>query len=395
MGALQGKTILLISPQGWGRMFISKHHYAIELARQGNLVYFLNPPDEKKNKRSRKISIEPSGVHENLFLIYHRLSFPYDLKFHFISLFHKLMKPHIKKILRHIGRPIDIIWSFDLGNLYPFELFPKSAKKIFHPVDEPLNQPAIQSAKGAEIIFSVTQEILDKYKQFGVPIYCINHGLSGEFILANEDYRPPGNSVRVGISGNFLRPDIDRDIMLEIITQNPLIIFECWGPFQPKQSNIGGVEDESMIKFVEMLRQLPNVILHGAVSASSLAREFQRMDAFLICYDVLKDQSKGTNYHKVIEYISTGKVVVSNNITSYQGMRDLVVMVTERENNKELPALFREVIDHLPSYNNQSLFDHRKSFALNNTYQKQVERISALLERPLKNMETSLIKEEH
>jgi hypothetical protein len=395
MAPLQGKTILLISPQAWGRMFISKHHYAIELARQGSQVYFLNPPDEKKGKRARRICIEPSGVHENLFIIYHRLSFPYDLKFHFISLFHKLMKPHIKKILRHIGRPVDIIWSFDLGNLYPFELFPKSAKKIFHPVDEPLNQPAIQSAKGAEIIFSVTSEILDKYRQFGVPVHCINHGLSGEFILANSPFRSTENSIHVGISGNFLRPDIDRDIMLEIIRGNPGIVFECWGPFQPKQSNIGGVEDASLIRFVENLNELPNVILHGTVSAGVLAKDFQRMDAFLICYDVARDQSKGTNYHKVIEYISTGKVIVSNNISSYQGMKELVVMVNERENNKELPGLFREVIYHLPVYNNESLFEQRKSFALNNTYQKQVERISALLERPLKNMENTLIKEEH
>ena len=395
MGALQGKTILLISPQGWGRMFISKHHYAIELARQGNTVYFLNPPDEKKNKRTRRICIEPSGVQENLFLIYHRLSFPYDLKFHFISLFHKLMKPHIKKILRHIGRPVDIIWSFDLGNLYPFDLFPKSAKKIFHPVDEPLNQPAIQSAKGAEIIFSVTPEILDKYRQFGVPVYFINHGLSGEFILENSTFRQPENSIHVGISGNFLRPDIDREIMLQIVNENPEVVFECWGPFQPKQSNIGGVEDEYLIRFVENLRRMPNVILHGAVHASTLAKEFQRMDAFLICYDVTRDQSKGTNYHKIIEYISTGKVIVSNNITSYQGMKELVMMVNERENNKELPGLFREVINHLTVYNNKSLFEHRKSFAMNNTYQKQVERISGLLERPLNNMENALIQEEH
>jgi hypothetical protein len=395
MEALQGKTILLISPQSWGRMFISKHHYAIELARQGNLVYFLNPPDEKKNKRARRISIEPSGVHDSLFLIYHRLSFPYDLKFHFISLFHKLMKPHLKKILRHIGRPVDIIWSFDLGNLYPFDLFPKSARKIFHPVDEPVNQPAIQSAKGAEIIFSVTPEILDKYKQFGLPVYCINHGLSSEFILANSGFRQPENSIHVGISGNFLRPDIDRKIMLEIINENPAIVFECWGPFQPKQSNIGGVEDEPLINFIENLRQLPNVILHGTVPAGALAREFQRMDAFLICYDVLRDQSKGTNYHKVIEYISTGKVIISNNITTYQGMKELVVMANERENNKELPGLFREVVNHLHDYNNQALFDYRKSFAMNNTYMKQVERIANLLESPYNTIETSLIKEVH
>ena len=46
MDSLRNKTILIISPQAWGKMFLSKHHYAIELAKRGNAVYFLNPPGE-------------------------------------------------------------------------------------------------------------------------------------------------------------------------------------------------------------------------------------------------------------------------------------------------------------------------------------------------------------
>ncbi len=40
------KTILLISPESWGKSFVSKHHYAVELAKKGNIVYFLNPPSD-------------------------------------------------------------------------------------------------------------------------------------------------------------------------------------------------------------------------------------------------------------------------------------------------------------------------------------------------------------
>ena len=42
------KKILLISPQAWGKMFVAKHHYAVELSRSGNEVYFLNPPVYRK-----------------------------------------------------------------------------------------------------------------------------------------------------------------------------------------------------------------------------------------------------------------------------------------------------------------------------------------------------------
>ena len=41
-------NILLISPNYWGTMFVSKHWYAIELAKRGNNVYFLEPPRNKQ-----------------------------------------------------------------------------------------------------------------------------------------------------------------------------------------------------------------------------------------------------------------------------------------------------------------------------------------------------------
>ena len=166
---LKNKTILIISPQSWGTMFLSKHHYALELARQGNLVYFLNPP-ETRPSRSGKVRVENSAEHDNLRLIFHSLSFPYDLKFRFTRLFHFLMRRHVRKLLHVVEslpegmhRPIDIVWSFDLGWLYPFSMFHHSSLKIFHPVDEPLNNTAIRSAEGADILFSVTREILEKW----------------------------------------------------------------------------------------------------------------------------------------------------------------------------------------------------------------------------------------
>jgi hypothetical protein len=158
-------------------MFVSKHHYAFELVKYGNKVYFLNPPDQEK-KLTKSIIIEKSDIHPGLFIISHQLPFPYNLKFHFMPLFHFLMKGHIKKLLLAMGHKPDIIWSFDLGNLYPFRFFPKTSLKIFHPVDEPLNKAAFNSATGAQYIFSVTREILEKYASIDAPKHFINHGVS-------------------------------------------------------------------------------------------------------------------------------------------------------------------------------------------------------------------------
>ncbi len=379
MPALQHKNILILSPQNWGRMFVSKHHYAVGLARLGNKVFFLDPPEQGTSDLSSGIEIKSLPDAENLFLIRHKLWFPYVLKFHAMPVFHAGMRLHLKKVLKAIGEPIDIIWSFDLGNLYPFKFFGGVERRIFHPVDEPLIPQAIESARGADVIFSVTTEILEKYNKFGIPSHFINHGVSENFLAQAPSDGAGGDAVRIGFSGNLLRSDVDRDTFLQIVRENPAILFECWGSYKDGQSNIGGSADNDTQKFIEILLALHNVTLHGPVSSEKLAREIHRMDGFLICYDVQKDQSKGTNYHKVMEYISTGKVIISNNVTTYRQQPDLVQMVESREDNRQLPALFRKVTSELAYHNSPDLQTKRIRFARDNSYGRQLERIEAIL----------------
>jgi glycosyltransferase involved in cell wall biosynthesis len=359
-------------------MFVSKHHYAIELAKRGNQVYFLNPPAQDSRQRET-IEVIPSGIDPNLFLVNHKLWFPYQIKFHAMPLFHRLMKLHVRKIIKKIPQPVDILWSFDLGNYYPFDFFSAKTLKIFHPVDEPLNQEAIDSAKGCHVIFSVTPEILEKYARCAAPKYFINHGITEDFLSADAMIKQVSPALHVGCSGNLLRNDIDRDTLLTIIRENPQVVFDLFGSYTQSQSNIGGTEDATVKKFIAALRALPNITLHGAISPPLLAAALYQMDAFLICYDIKKDQSRGTNYHKIMEYLSTGKVIISNNVTAYQSNPELVTMIGERENNHSLPSLFKHVISNLEDFNSPDLRQRRIAFARENTYQKQIDRIEEIL----------------
>ena len=361
-------------------MFVSKHHYAIELAAMGNHVYFLNPPEQQKKSVTQNIQLEAIQTYPSLHVIHHTLWFPYNIKFHLIPVFHLLMKGHIKKILKSISKPVDIVWSFDLGHLYPFKFFPDSCKKIFHPVDEPVNETAIAAARGAGIIFSVTQEILEKYKGYKIPMHFINHGLSDEFLKAPVNDVKNYEGISIGISGNLLRPDIDRPTLLQIIDENPQVVFNFWGSYAIADANISGATDAQTMDFIAQLKDSNNVSLHGALGTADLAKKFQQVDIFLICYDVKLDQSKGTNYHKVIEYLSTGKTIVSNNITTYKNRNDLVTMVNERDNNNALPALFKKVARQLTVYNDTLLQKKRIAFAKDNSYINQIGRIKKIFD---------------
>lgn len=378
MFSFTGKTILIISQQSWGKMFVSKHHYAAELARQGNKVYFLNPPNYQHRDFKEMIEIVPSEFHPNIFLINDNLLFPFNIKFHFLALFHILIRRHVKEILRKIDSPVDVVWSFDLAHVYPLWFFPKKALKLFHPVDDPMLPSGISAAKGAQYIFSTADEILKKYPQYNVPKKFINHGIADEFLSAKKEIKTD-SITRIGFSGNLLREDIHRDTLLKIISDNNTLIFECWGSYENKDANVGGIKDEKTAKFIDELKSHANVILHGVVPAKLLAAELQRMDAFLICYDLTSEVRVGPNYHKLLEYISTGKITVSNYVSVYKDMPVLVQMTGEHVTMPELATLFKEVIDNLALHNSPGKQAQRIEFAKDNTYFKQIKRIEEFI----------------
>ena len=310
--------VLLISPQHWGTMRVTKHHYAIELAKLGHEVFFLEPTEASWKWSQTTFNVIPSDF-EGVKLVKQQINVPYNLKFHLKGLFNWFIKRHIKTLEKQLG-PFDLVWSFDLTNAMPLAYFSNDSKKIFFAADWPLNPDAVKAAEGASLLVSVAQEILDQYPHtINTKKLLIDHGVAECFIEeGKKPFVKTDEVIRIGMSGNFLRPDIDRPVLQEIIKTHSDLVFECFGAFEPKNSNLGGAADQETQVFIDALMQAPNVILHGMVPPETLALELRRMDAFLICYDVEKDQSKGTNYHKVMEYLAYGRPIVSNEISSYK-----------------------------------------------------------------------------
>lgn len=334
--------VLLISPQHWGIMRVTKHHYAIELAKFGHEVYFLEPTDASWQWNSSSFELKPSDAH-GVTLVRQKINVPYNLKFHAKGIFDSFIKRHIHRLEKQLG-PFDLVWSFDLTNAMPLNYFSNKTKKIFFAADWPQMTEAVKAAEGANLLVSVAQEILDQYPTAPeTKKLLIDHGVAECFIDAGKyPFVKKDEIIRIGMSGNFLRQDIDRPILIDIITYYPDILFECFGSYELENSNLGGSADEATLMFIEALKQTHNVILHGIVPPEKLAEELRRMDAFLICYDVAKDQSRGTNYHKVMEYLAYGRPIVSNYISRYTKEKEIFIM-PESCNNR----LNKEFITHL------------------------------------------------
>jgi hypothetical protein len=370
------KSVLIISPEPWGTMKISKHHYAIELAKLGNYVYFLNPPNGKKSVKYT-ISIEKEA--ENLQIIDFNTFFPTDIRFHFRGIFEILMRFQILFLLRWLKVNFDVVWCFDF-NLYDNLNQFKAKIKIYHPVDILQFDFQLNPAKTADIIFSVSDELLKPFKGINIRKVIINHGLSDHFVnkakrkqLAISNLNNLG-TIKAGYVGNLLNYTLNKKQVIEIIKKNPQVQFYFWGGYSLLNNNLApdiSSEDE---KFIEILQQMGNVILKGMKSPEIIAEEIEEMDLFFITYIYPDGNEDRYNSHKILEYLSTGKVVVCSYLSYYEDKRDLIQMVKKGE-NAAFPQLFSESITLIEELSQKEKQIRRISFALENSYSNHIHKV--------------------
>jgi hypothetical protein len=107
MYLLRNKTVFLISPERWGKMRISKHHYALELADRGCTVYFIEPP----TLETSGVMIKPTADHPGVHIVTYKPVFRGE-RFLPALIFEWLLRRQIHLLVKNIGRKPDVVWCF-------------------------------------------------------------------------------------------------------------------------------------------------------------------------------------------------------------------------------------------------------------------------------------------
>jgi|TARA_Y100000310_G_scaffold339603_1_gene432780 hypothetical protein len=344
----------------------------LALAKRGNKVFYLNPP---RILNSKLIDIK--------YIEYNLKTVDYSptirgtncLPIFFRKHFHRYSA---KNILDSLNESIDINWSFDPSSFQFMNSF-RAHLNIFHPVDVHYHRFEKTIAKYADLIFASSDKILDRYGDLSIPKYKINHGLAEHFFNVGSKHfdfiKNPGR-VNVGYVGNLHYQYLDTTILMKIIINHPQVDFYFIGPY--KQSNIGRKQYNS--KFIQCLKNMSNTFLIGPVKSDDLPLYLNKFDLFLMCYTGDRNISQLANPHKILEYLSTGKVIVTHYIDEYKNNDGLICM---SNNNFDLPKLFTKVMSKLDYYNSNHKSHQRISFAKNNTYDKQLDRIELILQKYL------------
>jgi hypothetical protein len=363
-----GKKIVVFSPQPWNDLLISKHHYARELARN-NEVYFICAP-EVGIGFSFEIRKE-QGVN----VIDYKLPLPEKLKFHANGFYKWVNQQVVKHNFNKAGLSFDICIDFGAYALYDNFSFLKPSIGIFFPVDD--FEALKPTTRGADFVFSVSDIIVKKFVDEGVDCHFINHGLSSDFAevakqrLSEEVVYKKGEPVKVAYAGNLFIKFLHFGVFKELIQRNRDIEFHLFGGTRFNAA------DPQLVDWDKFLKSSSNVKVHGFTQPVELAKALGSMDACLLCYKPDYKNYHGENSHKIFEYMSSGKLLISAHISLYKNSTLMVMSPKDKE--EELIGLFSDAIANLADHNSKEKSSERIKLALDNTYARQIERINEII----------------
>jgi glycosyltransferase involved in cell wall biosynthesis len=353
---VKSSNIFLISPEPWTHVFVSKHHYAIELAKRGNKVFFLNPPSPGK-----KISIT-SSPYDNVFVVNYSVNVRGQ---RFLPGFLRrwIDGKIYNAIQREAGVKFDVIWNFENSRFYDLRFAPREVLKIYHQVDLNQNFHPQVAAKTADICFCTTDLILSDLKRFNLHSYKIHHGVSENAFMEkpppNEEIANDTGTLTALYIGSLDMPYIDLDAAETLVRTFPGVNFFFVGPYEKEGD------------FFQRMQRYRNCFFKGRVRSEELKQYTMQSDILLVFYKERyhKDQA---NPHKLMEYLASGKVVVATYTGEYRETEGLLVM---SKKNEDLPGLFQYAMDHLGELNSCEQRQRRIDYARQNTYDKQLNKI--------------------
>lgn len=358
----QKLNILIISPEPWTHIFVSKHHYATHLAEKGNKVFFLNPPGS-----NIKIG---TTLFENVYDVHYK-GFLKGLRF----LPSLIQKTQFRKVYRQLEVlckvKFDVVWSFDNSVFYDFSALPKEVLKISHIVDLNQNFQLRRAATTADYCICTTDLIKMRLGKYSNRVFKINHGFNyvSKTVQAESIIPRFNRRVKAVLVGNLAMPYLDWKVVFRTAEENKNVDFVFCGPGGENYSD----EINKDHRYKKKLNELSNTYFKERVSSSEIPEILYKADILIISYkdDHHHDQA---NPHKMMEYLGSGKMVVATFTSEYEMLKKVGLIAMSKKNN-EFPQIFNEILSDLETWNSQEKQTARRAFALDNTYDKQISRI--------------------
>lgn len=362
---LQNRSILIISPEPWQHIHVSKHHYARVLADLKNKVVFLNPPSGTWN-------ISQTDLRGLVVVDYPK--FLPGIRFFPAFLRRNLMRSKYLQIQSKCGLVFDMVWSFDNSVFFDFAFLDENIRKISQIVDLNQNFQLALAAKTANLCLGSSRHIVSKLKLYNPNSHFVHHGVQ-EGVRADSKVTLPGtNSLKAVYIGNLAMKYLDWKILHIAASENEEVDLIFIGP----NGDTFDLQVNEMHEDKRQMMGLPNVYTLPQIDSAKISNYIAAADFLLIAYQEShhKDQA---NPHKMMEYLLSGKPILCTYTEEYLELEREIFMSRK---NTDWPVCFGIMIHELKRWNNPELVTKRIDYAKSHTYVNQVRKIARLLETP-------------
>lgn len=366
---LRGRTVFLISPEEWDFVFVSKHHYAMELAARGNKVYFINPPQKRVPEN---LSIKPAEGIPGLFIVDYSPKFR-GLRFLPSFLVRWADRRFLRDVERKAGVRFDVIWNFENSRFFDLGFAGKHVLKLYFQVDEDQDFHPARAAQTADIALAINSEILDIISPHNPNSFMIPHSFQGRLsekakkvMTGDYIYKKPEGALNVLYVGNLEHGHINIDLFEKIVKENNNVVFQLVGPYNPDRS------------LYQRLKHYKHVHFKGKVPYKEIPSLLDKADALILVYDSKFTQSS----HKILEYLASGKVIISTYMSEYDTNDSLINI---NRSDDEYLETFKKVLSSIDIYNDPVHMRRRIQFAMDHTYASQLDKLESMIEHSLKN----------
>lgn len=359
---LEKQNILIISNEGWGDTWYSKHNYAWELSKN-NTVYFINPPDKFNPFNIFRKNITECKIANNLYAITYKNILPVRLEF-LRKLNEKYIFNKLNSFLKRKNIDAPIFWSFDPIRLTsPETLNPK--KIILHMVDKyRFTYPAETIiAKKANLILCVAKDIAEGFIHLNSNIKVVPHAIAEEEFSSSSPKLIKTTSIMGVYVGNIdLRMDFE--ITSYILKRFPEIKFHFIGKIIDSHFTNAPLELFS--------GNYPNAIYHGEKPFKELKDYIANADFCFLFKDV-KFPGNNISSHKMLQYFAQGKPIFSTKLSKYEEHDYLLFMRNDKEQLGDLIENF------IKNGDDSSQINRRINYAKAHTFEITIKKIEALL----------------
>lgn len=356
---LKGKRIVLFSPEPWEGLHMSKHHISQALVAWGSTVVFVDPPTDRVRAMEKE---ERDGV--TLIRYRHWLRGVNRMPRFVNDWYYRRL---IDRIAASTGGGFDIIWTFDTSRMQWFPSGPEL--KLLYLADHDILRMGPGLIPTADLVLTTSRVVaedvapLAKGRTVNVGHSLDRRWLQGIDALRSREIASPRLAV---FAGQMAITYNDYDGFLRIAKQHPGMTFRYIGPYQA---------DFPDPAFQELKSQ-PNVEILGLVSKDRLIPMVREADILFFGFRSGRYAKERANPHKVLEYLSTGNVVVGSWTMEYADRPDLFVMAPS---GGDIADRFTNALERFDDLNSPAARSRRIDAVKDRSIESLIRRIEELL----------------